>query len=86
MLLQKEARMTISKELLDELLKACERPEDLLGDAGRLKGLKVQLMERMLGAELTAHLGYKEGQDAPPGQSNRRNGTAGKRLKGPKIQ
>ena len=23
--------MTISKELLDELLKGCERPEDLLG-------------------------------------------------------
>ena len=26
--------MTISKVLLDELLKDCERPEDLLGDAG----------------------------------------------------
>ena len=39
-------------------------------------------MERMLGAELTAHLGYEEGKDAPLGQSNRRNGTASKRLKG----
>ena len=29
-------------------------------------------MERMLGAELTAHLGYEEGKDAPPEQSNRR--------------
>ena len=28
--------MTISKELLDELLKGVERPEDLLGDAGLL--------------------------------------------------
>ena len=37
MLLQKEAKMTISKELLDELLKGCERPEDLLGDAGLMK-------------------------------------------------
>ena len=82
MLLQKEARMTISKEILDELLKGCERPEDLLGDAGLLKDLKIKLMERMLGAELTAHLGYEEGQDAPPGQSSRRNGTANKRLKG----
>ena len=26
--------MTISKELLDEILKGCERPEGLLGDAG----------------------------------------------------
>jgi len=74
--------MTISKELLDELLKGCERPEDLHGDAGLMKELKVKLMERMLGAELTAHLGYEEGQDAPPGQSNRRNGAGSKRLKG----
>lgn len=73
--------MTISKELLDELLTGCERPEDLLGDAGLMKELKIKLMERMLGAELTAHLGYEEGKDAPAGQSNRRNGTAGKRLK-----
>jgi len=40
MLLKKEARMTISKELLDELLKGCERSEDLLGDAGQMKELK----------------------------------------------
>ena len=74
--------MTISKELLDELLKGCERPEDLLGDAGLLKELKIRLMERMLGGELTAPLGYEDGKDAPPGQLNRRNGTASKRLKG----
>ena len=74
--------MTISKELLDELLKGCERPEDLLGDAGLMKELKIKLMERMLGAELTAHLGYEDGKGAPPDQANRRNGTASKRLKG----
>src|SRR6056297_1371540 len=74
--------MTISKELLDELLKGCERPEDLLGDAGLMKELKIKLMERMLGAELTAHLGYEDGKDAPVGQANRRNGTSAKRLKG----
>jgi len=74
--------MTISKELLDELLKGCERPEDLLGEAGLMKELRIKLMERMLGAELTAHLGYDEGKDAPPSQTNRRNGTASKRLKG----
>src|SRR6056297_989684 len=74
--------MTISKELLDELLKGCERPEDLLGDAGLMKELRIKLMERMLGAELTAHLGYEDGKDAPAGQANRRNGTSSKRLKG----
>ncbi|MEZ5769413.1 MAG: hypothetical protein R3D80_18380 [Paracoccaceae bacterium] len=60
--------MTISKELLDELLKGVERPEDLLGEAGLMKELKIKLMERMLGAELTAHLGYEEGKEVPPGQ------------------
>ena len=43
--------MTISKELLDELLSGVERPEDLLGDKGLMKELKVRLMERMLGEE-----------------------------------
>jgi transposase-like protein len=58
--------MTISNELLDELLKGCKRPEDLLGDAGLMKELKIRLMERMLGAELTAHLGYEAGAEPPP--------------------
>ena len=48
------------------LLKGCKRPEDLLGDAGLMKELKVRLMERMLGAELTAHLGYEAGAEPPP--------------------
>lgn len=39
-------------------------------------------MERMLGAELTAHLGNDEGKNAPPGQGNRRNGSSTKVLKG----
>lgn len=74
--------MTISDELLDELLKGCKRPEDLLGDTGLMKELKVRLMERMLGAELTAHLGYEAGAEPPPEQTNRRNGVATKRVKG----
>ena len=57
--------MTISKELLDDLLKGCERPEDLPGDAGLMKELKIRLMERLLRAELTAHSGYEEGKDTP---------------------
>ena len=63
--------MTISKELLDELLKGCERPEDLLGDAGLMKELRIRLMERMPGAELTAHLGYEDGKQAPPNRDGR---------------
>ena len=74
--------MTISNEVLEELLMGCERPEDLLGDAGLMKKLKIKLMERMLEAELTAHLGYEAGKVVPSEQPNRRNGKAGKRLKG----
>ena len=74
--------MTITKEVLDELLRGVENANDLLGDKGLMKELKVRLMERMLGAELTEHLGYEP--DADPGhqQSNRRNGTTRKTVKG----
>ena len=74
--------MTISRELLDELLSGVERPEDLLGDKGLMKELKVRLMERMLGAELTEHLGYEPHGEPASQQSNRRNGAARKVLKG----
>ena len=43
--------MTISNESLDELLKGCKRPADLLGDAWLMKELKIRLMERILGAQ-----------------------------------
>ena len=66
----------------DELLNGVERPEDLLGDKGLMKELKVRLMERMLGAELTEHLGYEPHGEPASQQSNRRNGATRKVLKG----
>lgn len=72
----------IKDDVLDELLKGCERPEDLLGESGLMKDLKKALMQRMLGAELTDHLGYEHGREAPPLQTNRRNGTSRKTVKG----
>ena len=74
--------MTISNKILDELLSGVERPEDLLGDNGLMKDLKVRLMERMLGAELTEHLGYEPNAEPPSQQANRRNGSSRKTLKG----
>ena len=47
--------MTISNKILDELLSGVDRPDDLLGDTGLMKELKVRLMERMLGAEMTSY-------------------------------
>ncbi|MGF1553077.1 MAG: IS256 family transposase, partial [Paracoccaceae bacterium] len=72
----------IDESVLDELLKGCERPEDLLGEGGLMKDLKKALMSRMLGAELTEHLGYEHGQEPLPSQANRRNGTSRKSVKG----
>jgi putative transposase len=74
--------MTITKELLDELLGGVENANDLMGDQGLMKELKVQLMERMLGAELTNHLGYEPDSQPSIQQSNRRNGTTRKTLNG----
>ena len=68
--------MTISKEVLDELLNGVKNADDLLGDQGLMKELKVRLMERILGAELTKHLGYESDTQPTNQQSNRRNGTA----------
>ena len=64
----------INDEVLDELLAGCDRPEDLLGDGGLMKQLEKALMQRMLGAELSEHLVYEHGAEAPPVQTNRRNG------------
>ncbi|MEM1383621.1 MAG: transposase, partial [Pseudomonadota bacterium] len=71
----------IDESVLDELLKGCERPEDLLGDGGLMKDLKKALMQRMLGAELTEHLGYEHGHEPPMVQANRRNGVSRKTVK-----
>ena len=74
--------MTLSNDILDQLLEGVECPEDLLGDRGLMKELKVRLMERMLSAELTEHLGYEPNREPALHQSNRRNGAARKTLKG----
>lgn len=74
--------MTISKDLLDQLLDGVQNADDLLGEHGLMKDLKIRLMERMLGAELTAHLGYEPHGEPSSQQNNRRNGTTRKVVKG----
>ena len=70
-----------STELLDELLKECENPEELLGQNGLLKELTKGLVERMLEAEMTDHLGYEKHAVQGRGSGNSRNGSSGKKLK-----
>src|SRR5687767_12282551 len=66
---------SFSPELLDELAKGLHSPEQL---EGAFRALKKGLVERMLGAELTAHLGYAQGEEKPVDQVNYRNGSTPK--------
>ena len=74
--------MEIKDELLDELIKGYQKPEDLIGENGLLKQLTKRLVERALKGELTHHLGYERNEDAAAKGSNRRNGSSRKTLKG----
>ncbi len=69
---------TKTDALLDDLLKDCESPEDILGDHGLLKGLTKRLVERALQAELTEHLGYAPHVRQETKSGNTRNGTSAK--------
>ena len=73
--------MTRKEELLDELLRECNSPEELLGENGLLNQLTKALVERALEGELTDHLGYPK--HAPTGKStnNSRNGRTTKTVR-----
>lgn len=67
-------KAAINADLLEELLKRVEKPEDLLGPNGLLHQLKGALMQRMLEAEMTDHLGYEPNDPKGRGAGNTRNG------------
>lgn len=68
-------------ELLDDLLKNCKTPEEILGKDGLLKQLTQKVVERALEGEMNEHLGYKKHQKQTI-TSNSRNGSSKKTLKG----
>jgi putative transposase len=72
----------IKTELIDELLKGYEKPEDIIGENGLLKRLTKSLLERALNAELTHHLGYEKHDVAGHNSGNSRNGNSSKTVKG----
>jgi putative transposase len=74
--------MELNQQLVDELLKGYQKPEDLIGESGLLKQLTKALIERALNSELTHHLGYEKNAETEANSANRRNGTSGKTLKG----
>ena len=70
--------MAITQELLDQLLKEYQKPEDLLGENGLLKELSQALLSRVMEGELTHHLGYEKHGLSSNG--NARNGKYKKKV------
>src|ERR1051325_3267230 len=81
-----EAEMAIKPELVDELLKDCNSPDDLLGQDGLLQQLTKALVERALQGELTHHLGYDKHSPEGNNTGNSRNGSSPKTVKGKRGQ
>jgi putative transposase len=74
--------MEIRTELIDELLKDYQKPEDIIGENGLLKRFVKAVLERAMNAELTHHLGYEKHDPAGNHSGNSRNGTSSKKVKG----
>ena len=73
--------MVIKEELVDELLAQHKPGEDIFGSDGIVAQLTKRLMERMLEAELSDHLGYEKGERSSRPRANTRNGKNSKRVK-----
>jgi putative transposase len=73
--------MAITNDILDELIGNAKTEEDLFGKDGVIKNLSKQLMERMLQAEMTHHLGYEKNAIEGHNSGNSRNGKTKKVVK-----
>ena len=61
-------------DVIDELLKNYQKPEDLLGEGGLLKMLTKRLTEGALSGEITNHFGYEKNMQGARENGNARNG------------
>lgn len=73
--------MSITDQLLDQLLADCKSPEDLMGEQGLLRQLTKKLAERALEAEMEHHLGYAKHDPAGKKSGNSRNGKTSKTVR-----
>ena len=75
--------MAVTEEVLNELLKEYQKPEDLLGEKGIFRELQKRLLEKAMEAELTHHLGYKKHERGGSQRAgNARNGSSPKSISG----
>lgn len=72
--------MAIDSDLVNQLVKDCRKPEDLVGEGGRLSQLTKAVLERALEAEMTEHLGYSKHDPVGRNGGNSRNGKSSKML------
>src|SRR5438132_12858391 len=78
---RRRPRMTIRRELIDELLNEYETPQDILGEGGLLKELTKAVIERCLETELDTHLCYPKHGRKGHARGKSRNGHCQKTLK-----
>ena len=71
--------MAKKNDLLDELLKDVKNPQDIFGEKGLFQELKKAMIERVLEAEMSNHLGY-ERHKSSNGSGNYRNGKTSKKV------
>ncbi len=74
--------MGIDTKLIDELLVGYKTPEQIVGENGLLKQLTKAVLERMMHAEMTDHLGNQKHDSSGYNTGNSRNGTSRKKVKG----
>ncbi len=74
--------MEIKDELIDELIKGYQSPEEILGENGLLKQLTKAVLERCLQGEMTHHLGYGKHDTKGKNSGNSRNGSSKKTVTG----
>ena len=73
--------MTVTNDMLDELIGNAKTQEDLFGNDGVIKDLSKKLIERVLDAEMTHHLGYQKHAAEGRNTGNSRNGKGKKTVK-----
>lgn len=74
--------MAIDLKLIDQLLVNYKKPEDIIGEHGLLKQFTKAVLERVMQAEMTTHLGYVKSDPEGYNSGNSRNGVTTKTLKG----
>ncbi len=60
--------LQVPEELLDQLVKG---PMSQDGLESMFRSLKKAVIERAMGAEMSDHLGYRQGESKPDGRTNR---------------